>query len=632
MPRTAPYGFWDSPITPELAAERSVRLGQVALSEEAVYWTESRPADGGRHAVVRAGRDGQRRDAFPAPFDARSRVHEYGGAAFVVDGDAQLFSNLADQRIYHCRPGAAPRPVTPAGPWRYADFTPDPGRGRLIGVREDHGGGQPRNSLAAIDLKTGEARDLAAGRDFYAAPRLSPDGRRLAWLAWDHPCMPWDGAELWTAEVDARGELASPRRIAGGQGESALQPKWSPGGVLCFVSDRNGWWNLHRLSGDTVAPILEMDAEFGSPPWFLGQSTYDFESAERLICAYTQHGVWRLARLPLNGGELEPIDTPYDWFAQLRVAGRRLAFKAGSPTEPSLIAALDLDTGAIQPLQRSFHADAQIRPYFSRPEPISFPTERGLEANGLLYSPRNPDFRAPAGELPPLIVDCHGGPTWAAYGGLSLETQYWTSRGFAVFEVNYGGSAGFGRAYRDRLNGRWGLVDVEDCVNGARFLAERGKVDGARMAVRGGSAGGFTALTALASGDLFRCGGSHYGVSDLERLARQTHKFESHYLDRLIGPYPARRDLYRARSPVHFADRVKVPVVFFQGRDDPVTPAEQSERMADALRRRGVPVAYVCFEGESHGFLRADTIKRVLRTELDFYQTHLAGSSGRADL
>ncbi|HSR68640.1 MAG TPA: S9 family peptidase [Acidobacteriota bacterium] len=631
VPRGADYGTWPSPITSKLIATHSIRLGQIALSGKDVYWVEGRPTESGRNVIVRGGAGGSGQDVNPSPLDARTRVHEYGGGAMLVDRGRVYFSHFADQRLYRCRPGRQPAPVTPEGPWRYADAVADPDRDRLICILEDHSGQRPEpaNAIAAIDLAEGDIRVIEQGNDFYSDPRLSPDGMRLAWLTWNHPDMPWDGTELWVAEVGAEGELNNRRLVAGGPGESVLQPEWSPQGQLYFISDRDGWWNLFRQVGSSgsAKALLPMQAEFAHPRWLFGQSTYAFESADCLVCSYTRDARWSLARLDTQQGTLETLDTPYSYIAEVRAAPGRVVLRASSATEPESIVELDMATGRCSVLKRSFQIPAEFEEYFSIPQHLTFPTDQGRTAYGLFYPPRNPRFQAPPEQLPPLIVVGHGGPTSASSCQLSLETQYWTSRGFSLFEVNYGGSTGYGRAYRERLKGGWGIVDVDDCVNAARYLIDQGKVDGDKTVIKGGSAGGYTALAALVFRNLFKLGVSYYGVCDLEHLLRFTHKFESHYLEGLIGPYPKRRDLYRERSPLHFADRLSVPVIFFQGSEDKVVPPDQAEQMVAALRDKGSPVEYLLFEGEQHGFLRSETIERSLRAEADFYNAHLIKSS-----
>ncbi|UCE85332.1 MAG: S9 family peptidase [Deltaproteobacteria bacterium] len=621
MVTRAPYGSWTSPIGSEQVVAGAVALGHTALDGDAVYWVETRPAEDGRCAIVRRGKDGVTRDVLPAPWNARTRVHEYGGAPFAVADGVVFFSNFADQRLYRLDPGHAPRPLADAAERRYADAVVDARRKRLVAVCEDHtgGGNEPVNRLVGVGLE-GEAEPeaLASGYDFYAAPRLRGDGKALAWLCWNHPNMPWDGSELFVGELDARGRISRARRVAGGANESIFQPEWSPAGVLHFVSDRSGYWNLYRLDAAQARPLCPMEAEFGLPQWAFGMSTYALVSEREIVCAYTRDGLWQLARAAADRDELDPIETPWTEITGLRASNGRVIFAGASAREPSSLVELELASGRLRVLRRfsAFEVDAD---YLSLPEPIAFETTGGRTAHALFYPPRNRDFEAPPGEAPPLLTKCHGGPTAAASSALSLRTQYWTSRGIAVLDVNYGGSTGYGRAYRERLAGQWGVVDVDDCANGARALVARGRVDGERLAITGGSAGGYTTLCALTFRKVFEAGASHYGISDLEALARDTHKFESRYTDRLVAPYPERRDLYVERSPIHHVDRLTCPVIFFQGLEDRVVPPDQAQRMVEALRAKGLPVAYLAFEGEQHGFRRAENIRRALDAEFAFY-------------
>jgi len=617
-----PYGSWGSPITSDMIASETIGLGQIALDGEDVYWIEARPQEAGRNVIVRHTSGGKTADILPLPYNARTRVHEYGGGDFAVIGGEIYFSNFVDQRLYHFKLGNAPRPITPEGDLRYADGVIDSRRGRMVCVREDHSvaGREALNALVSLRFEGGEIGDiLAYGNDFYSSPRLSPDGSQIAWLTWNHPNMPWDGTELWVGEFSGDGgSLSQMELISGGVGESIFQPEWSPDGTLYFVSDRTGWWNLYRFRDGHVEPLCAMEAEFGVPQWIFGMSTYAFESAERIICTYSADGVWRLASLHAATGKLEEIESPYTEISGLRAASGCAVFAAGSPHDPTSIVRLDLEERGFEVLRSS--SDATIDTgYISVPKMVEYPTEHGLTAQALFYRPKNRDCVAPSGERPPLLVKSHGGPTGASSSALSLGIQYWTSRGFALLDVNYGGSTGYGRAYRQRLNGQWGIVDVDDCVNGTRYLVEHGEVDGNRLAIRGGSAGGYTTLCALTFRDAFKAGASYYGVSDLEALAKDTHKFESHYLDRLIGPYPEQRALYEERSPIHFTSRLSCPVILFQGLEDEVVPPSQAESMVGALRAKGLPVAYLPFEGEQHGFRRAENIKRALDAELYFY-------------
>jgi dipeptidyl aminopeptidase/acylaminoacyl peptidase len=622
-PKIAPYGSWKSPITPELILSGAVRPGLVTLDGEVTYWTEGRPGEGGRSVLVRRTPDGQKVDVTAPPFNVRTRVHEYGGGDYTVSNGIIYFSNFADQRVYRLIPGEEPHPITPAEQYRYADYVIDSQRNRLICVREDHAveGREAVNTLVSL-ATTYDSPDggqvLIFGNDFYASPRLSPDGSQLAWLTWNHPNMPWDGTELWVGMFEADGTLSKAERVAGGKDESIFQPEWSPDGVLHFISDRTGWWNLYRIRNGQIEPLCEKAAEFGVPQWVFGMSTYKCISPTRIICSYTENGIGHLASLNTETRELTPFNLPYTTIGSIRANAERVVFYAASSTLPAAIVQLNLATEEREVLLNTNNVAVDAT-YFSIPEPIEFPTEHGQTAFAFFYPPRNPDYVAPAGELPPLLVMSHGGPTSSTSSSFNLEKQFWTSRGIAVLDVNYGGSTGYGRAYRERLKGQWGIVDVDDCVNGAKYLVERDLVDGNRLAITGGSAGGYTTLCALTFRDVFKAGASYYGISDLEALLGDDHKFESRYSDGLVGPYPERRDLYRARSPIHFTERLSCPIIFFQGLEDKVVPPNQSEMMVEVLKKKKLPVAYLAFEGEGHGFRRAENIKRALEAELYFY-------------
>ncbi|WP_159787374.1 S9 family peptidase [Sodalinema gerasimenkoae] len=618
LKQKAPYGAWKSPITADLIVSESIGLGGIASDGDSLYWLESRPSEGGRTVLVRRQADGGVEDVTPQGYNVRNRVHEYGGAAFTVADGVVYFSNFADGRLYRQVPNGEPQALTPEGEFRYADFQVDGERSRLIGVREDHSGeGEPQNTIVAIGFD-GSVEVLVSGSDFYASPRLSPDGQTLAWLSWNHPNLPWDGTELWVAQVTENGRLTAPKKVTGGKDESVFGPQWSPDGILHFVSDRASWWNLYRWTDNGVEPMFPLNAEFATPQWVFGMSTYTFLSAERLVCTYTQRGLWQLATLNPKSRRLQNLETPYTQMSSLTAHGDRLAFLGGSATVPSAFLLMDLDGGEVDVLRRS--TQLEIDPgYLSQPQPIEFPTEDGAMAYGFFYPPQNQDYDPLEAEKPPLLVKSHGGPTAAASSALRLSVQYWTSRGFAFLDVNYRGSTGFGRDYRQALDGQWGIADVDDCANGAKFLAEQGWVDGDRLAITGSSAGGYTTLAALTFRDTFKAGASYYGISDLEALATDTHKFESRYLDRLVGQYPEEKERYVARSPIHFTDRLSCPVIFFQGLEDKVVPPNQAQRMVEALRDKGLPVAYVPFEGESHGFRQGANIKRALEAEFYFY-------------
>jgi len=618
---TAPYGTWRSPVTTDMIVGKTIGLGGLTVEDGQTYWLESRPLEGGRTVLVHRAADGRETELTPAPFNVRSRVHEYGGGAYTVSAGRIAFVDFADQRL-HLIAGSGPvTALTLAGACRYADMAFDPVLPRLYAVQEDHsGGGEARNSLVAVALDgIGVVTEVAGGHDFFAYPRPSPDGRHLAWISWDHPNMPWDGSDLWCAEIEADGGLGTPHQVAGGKAESIFQPEWSPDGVLHYVSDRSGWWNLYAATDPDPGShraLAPMAAEFGLPLWQFGMTTYRFLGDGRLLCRFNDGGVSRLAYL--DDGAPEDIPSPYASGSVPYTLDGRLIMIGSGPRRATEIGLVDPATGKTDVLKAS--ATAALDPDdISVGEAITFAGADGREAHAFFYAPANKDFEAPAGERPPLIVKSHGGPTGATDTALSLQIQYWTSRGFAVVDVNYGGSTGYGRAYRTLLDGQWGVVDVDDCVAAARCLSDAGRVDGERLIIRGGSAGGYTTLSALAFRDVFHAGASHYGIGDLMALARDTHKFESRYLDRLIGPLPGSEAVYEARSPIHFTDGLDCPVIFFQGLEDKVVPPNQAELMVAALTAKGLPVAHVTFPGEGHGFRAAANISRALEAELYFY-------------
>ena len=618
--RVQPYGTWSSPITAAKIASEAIGLSEVQLHDDDIYWLEMRPTEGGRYVVVRYRPDGTIEDCLPEGFNARTRVHEYGGGSYLVADGILYFVNFADQRLYRVRPGETPQPITPPQRLQFADPAWDARRRRIICIREDHiTGGEPHNTIISLDADRGGAGEvLVSGRDFYAAPRLSADGAWLAWMEWSHPHMPWDAAELRVAHVQDDGELGEAAHVAGGNGESAIQPQWSPDGVLHFVSDRTDWWNLYRFKDGRVEALTDLQAEFATPPWVFAMQNYAFVSPSRILCSFTREGTWSLASLEIETRRLTPLHLPFTDISSIQCNGDQAAFLAGCPTGPLSVIRMDPASGRHDVLRRSMTLPIDPE-YLSSPEPIAFPTAGEGMAHALFYPPRNPLCVAPEAERPPLVVMIHGGPTSATTTALRLNIQFYTSRGIAVLDVNYGGSTGYGRAYRERLYGRWGVVDVDDCCAGAAHLAAQDQVDGSRLAIRGGSAGGYTTLACLAFRKVFAAGASHYGVSDLELLARDTHKFESHYLDILVGPYPGRRDLYLARSPLHHLEELNRPVIFFQGLDDKVVPPDQAVLMYEALRKRGIPTAYVPFQGEQHGFRKAENICRALEGELFFF-------------
>jgi dipeptidyl aminopeptidase/acylaminoacyl peptidase len=618
------YGTWPSPITAQTVAAQGLRLSYVAVDGDDIYWIEGRPHEAGRNALVRLRPDGRIEDATPTDFNVRTRVHEYGGGAYLVDGGVVYASNFADQRIYRITANDRPIPITPAGKWFYADATLDRTRHRLIAVREDHSepDREPVTTLVSIPLDgAASAGDMiASGYDFYSTPRLSPDGSRIVWLSWRHPQMPWDGTELWLADVTESGMMANQRRISGGPAESIYQPGWTPDGELYFVSDRDGWWKLSRSEeGVPVTSDVPMDADLGRPQWIFGTASWVSVGHGRMVVSYTRAGRWHLASLDTRTGRVSPLADgfePREWLAS---TGTHVVLVAGSSTTPDAVVRVDVATGVVETLKSSSAAGVPAA-LLSVPESVEFPSSDGHKTHAFYYPPHNADYMGLDGERPPLILIGHGGPTTATSATLDLKVQFWTSRGFAVADVNYGGSSGFGRIYRERLNQQWGVLDVRDMIAAAQYLVATGKADPNRLMIRGGSAGGYTTLAALVfHPGVFKAGASYYGICDIEVLARDTHKFESRYLDTLVGPYPAAQDVYYARSPIHFVDRLECSLILFQGLEDKVVPPNQSEMMAEAVRKKGLPVAYLAFEGEQHGFRKAPTIIRCLEAELYFY-------------
>jgi dipeptidyl aminopeptidase/acylaminoacyl peptidase len=655
-PTVSPYGSWRSPVTAKLIAEGGVAIQWPQSVDESLYWVELRPTEDGRYVVVRRAPDGAVADVTPPGVSARTLVHEYGGGMYAAfrnerGGESVIFSAQADQRLYRQdleEAGAgeparwsAPAPITPAPPsdraHRYADGRVTADGSMLVSVRERHeADGEVVNELVSLPADgSAEPRVIAGGHDFYAAPRLDAGGGRVAWLSWDHPRMPWDGTELWVAELAGDGSISGERLVAGGPDESILQPLWSPSGELWFASDRTGWYNLYAVTVDGSSagkpqpcPLEAREAEFAAVPWVFGLQQYVFLADGRLVVCYTEDGSDRLAILDATAHEAAPLrdlGSPYSAVNSLAPLGARFGLIGATHTEGSQIVMVDPESGAVGG-PATFDVVRRGRPlpidpaYISRPEAIAFPTEGGLTAHANCYAPANPDFRAPEGELPPLLVIVHGGPTSSHEAKLDLDVQYWTSRGIAVVDVNYGGSTGYGREYRERLNGEWGVVDTVDSINAAKYLIARGDADPARVGVRGGSAGGYTVLNALTRHDFFTAGASLFGLADLESFATGgTHKFESQYLDSLLGPYPERRDVYRDRSPIHHIDGIDCPVILLQGLEDAIVPHAQADVIVEALRRKGLPFAYLPFEGEQHGFRKAENIIRAEEAELYFY-------------
>ena len=620
------FGAWPSPFPIDLLTRGARTFGEIGASDGIRWWLEGRAEEGGRQVLVRRELDGTITRLSPEGFNVRSRVHEYGGGAFLVDGDVVLVSDFTSGRLHRVTAPGVVEPLTPADhAWRFADLCLDRARNRVIAVREDHDPetlarhGQAENAIVAVDLGDGSVSALVEGADFFSSPRLSPDGGRLAWLRWNHPNLPWDGTELLVGPIDEAGGVAASHVVAGSPTDWIAQPRWSPGGLLHFVAEPDGWMNLRRLAPDgRIEAVTDpVQAEFAYPDWVFGLADYAFAGHDAIVAIARADGRDRLHRIEPDGTRTI-LDLPYTEIGYLAIDGDRAVFRAAAPDRPWAVIELELTSGGVTDLARS--SATAIDPSDTSPgRHVEFPTDGARTAHGIFYPPRNRTVIPPDGALPPLIVTSHGGPTAQASTAFSILTQLFTSRGFAVLDVDYGGSTGYGRDYRKRLEGEWGVVDLADCVAGARWLAAEGLVDGERLAIRGGSASGYTTLCAVTFSDVFSAGTSSYGIGDLETFAAQTHKFESRYLDRLIGPYPERKDLYHDRSPLNFADRISCPVLILQGAEDRVVPPAQAEQIVDALWEQHLPHAYLLFEGEDHGFRSAANVTRAFEAELSFY-------------
>ncbi len=625
MSGVAPYGAWPSPVSAQEVAAGEVGLGDVAFGADgAAWWAEMRPAEGGRYVLVRDGED-----MLPDPWNARTAVHEYGGRSWVLvpspAGDVVVFAHWDDQRLYRLDPGAdAPVPLTDRPPepraWRYAQPVVAPGGDAVWCVTERHEGGRVRRAVVEVPLTGGPVRELVTGHDFFSDPQPSPDGRQLLWLAWDHPRMPWDGTELYVAALEGDGAVGEPRRLLGGPDVSVFQPTWAADGTVVAVSDHSGWWNLYALSpeGGEPRPLAPAAEEFGLPQWVFGTQTYA-HLADGRIAVWHGRGEWRLDVLDPRDTSWQHLGLPYTApRGTLAVHGSRVLTVAGGPTEPRSVLRIDVDGGAAEVVRRSLThlPDPDLLP---APRAETFPGPGGRDVHAIVYPPHHPEWEAPDGELPPYVVFVHGGPTAHVNAQLDMEKVFFTSRGIGVIDVNYGGSTGYGRAYRQRLNGQWGVVDVADSVAAAQALADQGRADRSRLAIRGGSAGGWTTLAALTRTDAFAAGTSYFGVAELLRFVVDTHDFESRYIDSMVGPLPEARALYEERAPLNHVDELSCPVLLLQGLEDKVVPPSQAEMFRDALVRKGIPHAYLAFAGEQHGFRRAETVVAALEAELSFY-------------
>ena len=614
-----PFGHWPSPITTELLTTQGVRISEPQAVGDCIYWLETRPQEKGRSALVCASA-GTHEDLLPVPHSIRTRAQEYGGSPYIATAQAIFYVLDSDQRIYYQDfTSAEPRSITPEGAYRYADFCYDHARARLIVVREDctQDAHNPVSTIIALDLSSNEISVLAQGADFYSNPRVSPDGKQLSFLRWNHPNMPWDGTECVLAQLSEPGDIISSAVIAGGEQESIFQPQWSPKGELFFVSDRSNWWNIYRWDGVKAHAVCPMDAEVATPQWVFGMSCYGFLSSDEILCCFSQQGFWQLGVINIPTNKLTIIERDFRDISSIHChngAGYFIAASAGQSTQLWRYTNAELSALTIS-------ASTIDKDYIAAPHAIVFATRDGESAHGFFYAPTNPQVKNTSEKLPPLLVMCHGGPTGATESSLNLKIQFWPSRGFAVLDVNYRGSTGYGRQYRDRLKNNWGITDVIDVCSGVDYLIAQGLVDRDKIAIRGSSAGGYTVLAALTFSDVFKAGASLYGIGDLEALARDTHKFEAHYLDSLVGEYPAQQKIYHQRSPLHHIHQLNCPVIFLQGLQDRVVPPAQAEAMVSALQEKGIMTKYITFAEEGHGFRQAQNIQRAISEELAFYLT-----------
>ena len=627
----APFGTWASPVSAELAASSGKSFAALQIDNDQLYWLEARPLEGGRMVLVKAGADDNSapQDITPADFNIRTRVHEYGGGAFLVSKGTVYFSNFADQALYAqpTQPGSRPQRISKNDGVRFADCFHDKKRNKLICVREDHrhltdtaaNGAEPKNEIVslALDGTPSNGNVLWSNSDFVAYPRLNAAGSRMAWISWDHPNMPWDSVALWVADVNKQGELVNPQRVNADTDESVLQPTWQ-GNDLYVLTDRSGWWNVHKLAEGGLEPVHSIDAELGGPLWGLGAKFFAFVADKQILVEPNNAERHGLALLNTEDGSLKSLNLPYSGFASMVISGNNAYALAGRKDGPSEIIKLDVAAATHSTVISAGEMPIDTK-YLSVGQHIEFPTANQQTAYAYYYPPANADFEAPEDELPPLLVLMHGGPTGATGNSFNIAKQFWTSRGIAVVDVNYRGSTGYGRDYRRLLNGQWGVVDLEDAVAVTRHLIAQKLADPHRLLIRGGSAGGYTTLAALAFTEDFAAGANYFGVSDLEALAKHTHKFESRYLDSMIGPYPEAIATYKARSPINALEGFNSPLITFQGLEDQVVPPAQSEMIYKALKEKGTPTAYITFPGEQHGFRKAQNNITALESELYFY-------------
>ncbi|MFI4938194.1 MAG: ADP compounds hydrolase NudE [Candidatus Berkiellales bacterium] len=611
--KKAPYGTWKSPITAEQVASAIIAFQDVVVDGEDIYWSEMRPYEKGRYAIVKQQSDGSAIDVLPPEFNARTRVHEYGGAAFTVEKGIIYFTNYADQRLYQIKPGQVPSPLTEPG-IRFAEYHVT--ALGIIAIAESHQpAGEPENFIACINPQTGSIKKLCSGQDFYSSLALNANKTKIAWISWDHPNMPWDNTALWVADLTDQSVVNAQRIDEKFTQQSFFQPQWGPNDELIVVSDKSNWWNLYRVKGQSLEILFTVESELGTPLWTLGQSTWGFYQGG-IVCSFSDKPAESKQLRFVKNGQITTIPLPYTHFSQIRTTANQIICIAGAADWPTAVISVQ-NNNEFKVLRENCQLSVASE-NISKAEHLTFPSKNGREAHAYFYLPCNPEYQETSG-LPPLIVKSHGGPTAQATNILNLEIQYWTSRGYAVADVNYGGSTGYGREYRERLLGNWGIVDVQDCEALAQHLVKTHQVAPNKLAIVGGSAGGYTTLAALTFTQTFHVGASYYGVSDCGALAEDTHKFESNYLERLIGPYPQAKATYEARSPLYHVDQLNSPVIFFQGLEDKIVPPDQAEKMYQALKAKGIPTELFLFEGEQHGFRNAQNRQTVLVEQQKFF-------------
>ncbi|MFL0811491.1 MAG: prolyl oligopeptidase family serine peptidase [Agarilytica sp.] len=634
MKKSAPYGTWPSSISTDMVANGSPKRFDTWIDQNnpnCLYWCESIAEEKGRTAIMMHDVK-EHQCVLPRPLNVKSKVHEYGGSAYTVFNNNVFFVLADDQRVYQAQLAQAnfePRALTPDDGRRYADLVYDEQNNQLIAVCEEHTKETVKNYLVAIDINTDKhsVTTLAQGHDFYSSPRISPDGLHILWLTWNHPNMPWDHTDLWLADIQ-KSAVENVRSINDRSiGQSICQPNWSPEGDIVYVSDLNNWWNLYQIKKDALTytdrthavakPILEEEAEFCTPPWVFGMANYGFLNPHTIFASYSENGSWKLCLIDLsNKNSLTHITTDLSVIHSVHCWQGQAIFVGASANKANAVYLYSSNSNEITRLSELESPVPQEE--YALPKPIQFPTTNNDTAYALFYSPHNANYENNR-ERPPLIVICHGGPTAATETSLNFKIQYWTNRGFAVADVNYRGSTGYGREYRHKLNRQWGLVDVDDVCAVVDYLDDQKLVDKNRCVIKGSSAGGYTVLAALAFRDTFCAGVDIYGIGDLETLATDTHKFEARYLDKLVGNYPEEKALYRARSPIHAVDKISCPLLIFQGLEDKVVPPQQADNVYEAVKKKGMPVAYVRYPDEAHGFRRAETISHMLDSELQFY-------------